>query len=164
MNKLFKGWILMIALSGSSSIAFADDRRCLSKSSDELTLLVEFEKSKVMLGEKFPMRVLIKNIGESMLQVPALMESEDYWLRFEISDSHGKKIRFTGPEDNKMYRESTVSLLPGYLFGVEIDDLSKFYKMTKPGTYLVQAVYGRSPVGECKMGSVRSLVKKVTVH
>jgi len=163
MNNIFGKIVLATVFSALSLTAFAIEGKCTRTSSDSLTVTLVLERPNLKLGAKIPVRVSIENVGESVLLVPALMEAENYWLRFEIVDSTRKVLPFTGAEIKKMYQINTVSLLPGHFYGVKIVDLSEFYNVAKPGVYFVQAVYGLSPLGECKMGKIRSPVMKLTV-
>ena len=66
-------------------------------------------------------------------------------------------LQYSGPEvklidDGKGF----VVLYPGYFFGRRIEDLRSWYDLTKPGRYVLRAIYGVAPMGECGDASVLS--------
>jgi hypothetical protein len=164
MKKFHFAISMSVAIFPLLSIAKASDLQCARSSRDSLSISVEIAANKAKLGDKLPVRLTLRNTGNSLISLPAVMEAEDYWLRFEIIDVKGRRLRFSGPEVNKMFTKNAVSLLPGYFWGVEIEDLSLFYRFPTTGAYSIQAIYGRSPTGHCDMGEHKSPMIKLILN
>lgn len=164
MKKIWNAILACLTLATTNSIAKSTDSQCPRGISGELRISLAIEKDSFKFGENISATVTVKNTGSSIVFLPALMEAEDYWLRFEIIDSLGRKLLFSGPEINKMHANSKVALLPNYFFGVEVENLSNFYKFPSAGTYSIQAIYGRSPNGRCELGEHRSPVMRLVLN
>jgi hypothetical protein len=156
--------MISLVFVATNAVAKENDIWCTHGGAVGLKVTIDFENHKMKLGDKIAVKVMVKNQGNSEIIIPAVMEAEDYWLRFEIKNPQGKTLIFSGPEVNKMNTGKGVSLLPGYFWGVEFENLSDFYGFSSEGIYSVQAIYGRSPTGVCKLGEHRSQVAKLVLE
>lgn len=129
---------------------------------DGIKVSLEIENRVRTFGDKLPVRVSVHNVGTALVTLPVLMIPEDYWLRFEIRDSKGALLKFSGPEVNPMFKWTRFSLAPGHFFGVEIENLSTYYAFPAPGTFTIQAIYGKPPTSECRFVTHRSPAIQIT--
>lgn len=137
--------------------AAADPAECdPNQKKAEIQVQLEMPSNAYKVGSTIPARVTIGNVGSSDVEIPVLLVSEDYWLRFFIVGESGKPLKFIGSESNYSYSNNTFSLEPGYFYGVQIADLSKIYNLDRPGKYVLSVEYGRSPTGSCHLGLHRS--------
>lgn len=143
---------------GFCNVSVANERRECSKplKKFDLDVHLDISLSKAKMGTVLPARVVIRNKGASDIKLPTLLVAEDYWLKFKITDKNGSVSRFIGPESNYSYSEERLILEPGYLYGVEVRDISKLYLIDRPGKYSIYVEYGRSPTGQCELGLHRS--------
>ncbi|HEY0060533.1 MAG TPA: hypothetical protein VGC21_00350 [Telluria sp.] len=111
-----------------------------------------------------PATVTLANQSAAPVLIPALMEPEDYWLRFDIKDKDGKLIAYSGPEINAMDQHRTTFLLPGYSFGKKFANVAALYPIAIPGRYTLQAVYGKSPTRDCDLGEHRSNIVELVLE
>lgn len=136
--------------------------RCEENSTSSLLKVTLTSAEKEFLpSEPIAVKVIIQNIGGSDIAVPTVMEVQDYWLRFLIKDSSGSIVRFIGPERKIINYDRMIVLAPSYLYGVEVQDLSKQYLFDRRNSYTIQAVYGEPPVGRCVFGSLKSNIIKI---
>jgi hypothetical protein len=164
MKKFLAAIMVFLVFVATNAAAKANDIRCTHGGAVGLNVAIDIENHKMKLGDKIAVKVIVKNQGNSEILIPAVMEAEDYWLRFEIKNSVGKTLMFSGPEVNKMNTGKVISLLPGYFWGVEFENLADFYGFSSAGIYSIQAIYGRSPTGVCKLGEHRSQVAKLVLE
>ncbi|UUZ48493.1 hypothetical protein LP420_38085 [Massilia sp. B-10] len=88
----------------SICVAAPEKTKCGREVHSGLKVSLGMDSHYFKIGETVPIKVWIENSGESVLKIPVLMEPEDYWLRFEITDSAGKALTFTGPETKRCTR------------------------------------------------------------
>ncbi len=100
--------------------------------------------SVIQMDQRIVVTLKVENHGTKLIFLPAPMEPEDHWIKFEVEDAHGKPIKYTGPEHKLRYTNERVPLLPSYFWGREFD-LTDLYKMIHAGSYTIRAIYGSPP-------------------
>lgn len=152
---LLAGWVVPAQAEGCQSVRPAKG----------VILTLTLKRTALRPGDRLPATVTLRNSGKAALAVPLMMEPEDHWIRYSISDSAGNISRYIGPEYKAgPAQDQTFELMPSYQYGVRFDDLARLYKLEKPGVYQVQALYGRGPDTTCPIGLHRSNTVSITVH
>ena len=106
---------------------------CCAANAIELTLGVVERSSSLT-------RVAISNNSEETYVVPLKFIVEDHYIRFEIFDSKGNKVRFIGQEIKFLPTHADyVTMNPKSSFQ-QIIDLAKYYEL-KRDIYTVKAIY-----------------------
>jgi hypothetical protein len=122
-----------------------------------LEVQARLQGSVLARNQPVPVVVTLHNGGTSEVRLRSYMEPASYWLNFEVIGPAGREIPYTGTE-YKIIDDGTrrMTLDPGYFWGRRIDDLRELYDLTKPGRYRIRAIYGVSPMGRCRHGSIVS--------
>lgn len=164
MTRSYSPLVVLAALIffAAPSVGHASSGKCsVSKDFVKLKVILRFEKTRFGFGEAIKATVSILNNGESEISLPAIMQPEDYWLKFLVKNPEGRTIVYSGPEYKMRGEEKRVTLFPKYFFGTEISDLSTYYKMNVPGSYFIQAIYGISPLVDCPVGQHESEITRI---
>ncbi|MCI0551708.1 MAG: hypothetical protein L0287_12190 [Anaerolineae bacterium] len=110
----------------------------------DLVMSLCLKDSVIQMDQHVVVTVKLENRGTKLISLPAPMQPEDHWVKFEVENEEGKLIRYTGPEYKLRYTNERVSLLPSYFWGREFD-LSDLYKIGRVGSYTIRAIYGVPP-------------------
>jgi hypothetical protein len=128
-------------------------------------LQVELSSAKTIfsLRESINLSIKIRNSGTEAIILSPFMELESYWLKFEVIDSRGRRVRWLGPEVKMIETTDRVALYGGYYWGRQIMHFEKSYDLSHIGEYRVRAVFGVGPDGRCLAGKATSNILRLTV-
>ncbi|CAM2969747.1 Uncharacterised protein [Janthinobacterium lividum] len=134
------------------------------KKNGALQISVVLDKTIAAAHEPVGVTIMVANTGRDTLHLPAFMELESYWLRFEVLNEKNQRVRWLGPEMKILETDDKVSLEQGYQWGRKFRDFERRYAVSKAGMYRIRAIYGISPEGRCPFGRVVSEVVSLRIR
>jgi len=122
-----------------------------------LEVIASVGRAKFSPNDPIPLAITVQNGSSEKIYLRPFMVPIYHWLKFKVVGPSGQLLQYTGTvvkliDDGKDF----VTLHPGYFFGRRIEDLRGWYDLTKPGRYVLRAIYGVAPMGECGDASVLS--------
>jgi hypothetical protein len=154
--------IFLFAAMACGCNAFAFDISC--KKNSALQVELASERRNFSLRDSISLSLKIINNGFEPVFLSPQMELEYYWIRFDVVDSSGMKVRWLGPEINLIEITDRVMLYKGYYWGRQFAHIEKSYDLSRVGAYRVRAVYGVGPDGVCSNGMAVSDWLKLTIN
>jgi len=161
MMKSTLNLIVLLSISVANAAALATS---CAKQNASLHVELANEKSNVSLFEPINLSLTITNSGNKPIRLFPFMELESYWLRFEVVDDKGNRIRWLGPEVKMIETTSRVTLYQGYYWGRRFGNFEQLYDLSKTGKYRIRAIYGISPDGSCPLGKAISNSLNLTIN
>jgi hypothetical protein len=155
--------ICLFAAMACGCDALASDISC-DKKINALQVELASDRLTFSLRDSISLSLKIINNGFEPVSLSPHMELEYYWIRFDVVDSSGMRVRWLGPEIKLIETPDRVMLYKGYYWGRQFAHIEKSYDLSRVGTYRIRAVYGVGPDGVCSNGMAVSDWLKLTIN
>jgi hypothetical protein len=129
--------------------------------------------SSIQVGQGLSVEIVLTNLSDHPIDAPsAWMGSFDMVYDFDIHDSTGRKISWIAPKRDPFIDPSQSGTLGHNESKTEQTEISGFYNLNQPGSYVLQArraislknpVGGRAPVMDLTKGVILSNTITITV-